>query len=34
MNELTLIFDNLKINFSDILKAASTKWNMNLNLAL
>ncbi len=27
MNELTLIFDNLKINFSDILKAASTKWN-------
>ncbi len=27
MNELTLIFDNLKINFSDVLKAASTKWN-------
>ena len=27
MNELTLLFDNLKINFSDVLKAASTKWN-------
>tara|TARA_B110000003_G_scaffold268990_1_gene299359 strand:- start:2039 stop:3355 length:1317 start_codon:yes stop_codon:yes gene_type:complete len=27
MNELTIIFDNLNINFSDVLKAASTKWN-------
>ena len=27
MNELTLIFDNLNINFSEVLKAASTKWN-------
>ncbi len=27
MNELTLLFDNLKINFSEVLKAASTKWN-------
>ena len=27
MNELTLLFDNLKINFSEIWKAASTKWN-------
>ncbi len=27
MNELCLIFDKLKINTSDVLKAASTKWN-------
>ncbi len=27
MNELTLLFDNLKISFSEVLKAASTKWN-------
>ncbi len=27
MNELTVLFDNLKINFSEVLKAASTKWN-------
>ena len=27
MNELTLLFDNLNIKFSEVLKAASTKWN-------
>lgn len=27
MNELSIIFDKLEINTSDVLKAASTKWN-------
>ena len=32
MNELTLLFDNLNIKFSEVLKAASTKWNF-INLS-
>ena len=27
MNEAALIFDKLKIDISDVLRAASTKWN-------
>jgi UDP-N-acetyl-D-galactosamine dehydrogenase len=27
MNELTMIFDKLNINFNEVLKAASSKWN-------
>ena len=32
MNEISIIFNKLKINTLDVIKAASTKWNFNTYL--